>query len=478
MKHTGITAASLTFIMTCSVLFMSCGGDKASTGITDTGRIRISRYNPHYWEYNGKQILLIGGSDEDNLFNNPGLLAKNLETLAAVGGNYIRSTLSCRDDGDVWPYAGSPGSYNLDEFNPEFWARLETSLKETEKRGVIVQIELWATFDYYRENWLVNPFNPANNVNYTTDNTRLVTEWDHHPGRNPQPFFSSVPALNNDTVLLAYQQAFVKKALDVTLPYGNVLYCLDNETKAPREWAHYWGEFIRAECERRRTTVNLTEMWDQWDITHEDHEGTWRRPDIFSYTDVSQNNWQEGRTHYDRLIWYRANLAANPGGVRPMNNVKVYARLGGGRPNDEGVGVRRWWRNIFAGCAGTRFHRPPGGSGLDTTAQTQIRGARVFFETFDIFASEPKADLIMENRDREVYCLADTGNNIYAVCFLEQAPVTLWVPENIRKYTVRLFDVTEARFINETPIDRGPLGIPLVPPTRDRIWIALVRPAG
>jgi hypothetical protein len=40
-------------------------------------RIQVYEKNPHYWQYKGKPVLLISGSDEDNLFNYPELLAQN-----------------------------------------------------------------------------------------------------------------------------------------------------------------------------------------------------------------------------------------------------------------------------------------------------------------------------------------------------------------------------------------------------------------
>ena len=32
-------------------------------------KLLIYEANPHYWEYKGKPVLLLGASDEDNLFN-------------------------------------------------------------------------------------------------------------------------------------------------------------------------------------------------------------------------------------------------------------------------------------------------------------------------------------------------------------------------------------------------------------------------
>ncbi len=431
--------------------------------------------NPRYWQYRGEPVLLLGGSDEDNLFNNPVILKDNLDTLASAGGNYIRSTLSCRDEGNVWPYSEEDGVYDLDTFNPEFWDRLETSVREAERRGIIVQLEFWATFDYYRENWRANPFNPANNSTYTTENTRLMAEWDYHPARNVQPFFFSTPENNNDTLLLSYQEAFVRKALETTLPHGNVLYCLDNETRAPAAWAHYWGAFVHEEAQRYGREVHLTEMWDQWDITHEDHARTYARPGLFAYTDVSQNNWQEGQTHYDRLIWYRNNLAEQPGGIRPMNNVKVYARLSGNRPNDYDVGVERWWRNIFAGCAGTRFHRPPSGSGLDETAVHHIRMARDFTGAFDIFSSEPHPEFLDGCDDNEAYCLAVPGE-FYALYFPAGGSVSLDVGEETT-CSVRWFDTRGGSFLDirdMKPSAARPSSLILTTPDTTGMWLVLV----
>lgn len=437
-------------------------------------RIRPYKENPFYWEYDGKPVLLLGGSDEDNLFNNPDLMMRNLDALKKCGGNYIRGTLSCRDEGNVWPFEKVGERYDLRRFNPEFWNRLKRCCEECLKRDIIVQIEIWATFDFYRDNWLRNPWNPAMNSNYTTENTRLQTEWDHHPAEKAQPFFYSPPKRNNDRVLLSFQEAFVRKVLDVTQGYPNVLYCLDNETATPPQWAWYWGEFIRTEARKRKTAIQLTEMWDAWDLRHSQHRATYERPELFSYTDVSQNNWQNGQTHYDRLMWFRKELRAQKGGVRPMNNVKVYSRQGGGRPNSVPITLDRWWQNVFAGCASTRFHRPTGGIGLDEEAQTHILAARQFFSTphFDIFRSEPRPDLLGERGENEAYCLAISGE-AYAMYFPAGGEVVLRV-DGEGSVTIRWFDFKTVKFVGDPEKARGPLARMRTPDTK-QMWLAIVR---
>ncbi len=434
-------------------------------------RIRPYKPNPFYWEYDGRPVLLLGGSDEDNLFNNPGLMMSNLDALKKCGGNYIRCTLSCRDEGDVWPFEKVGDRYDLNRLNRGFWDRLKRCCEECLNRDIILQIEVWATFDFYREEWRRNPWNPALNSNYTTENTRLNEVWDHHPAAKYQPFFDSPPKRNNDRVLLSFQEAFVRKVLDVTLPFPNVLYCLDNETATPPQWAWHWGAFIRDEAKKRNVRIHLTEMWDAWDLREAQHRATYEHPEFFSYTDVSQNNWQNGQTHYDRLMWYRQNLAKQKGGTRPMNNVKVYSRQGGGLPNSVPITLDRWWQNIFAGCASTRFHRPPGGIGLDQEAQKHIHAARQFFSSFDVFRSEPRPDLLGERGENEAYCLAVPGR-AYALYFPTGGEVLLDVGKKGR-VTVRWFDFATAKFLENPQHADGPRARIKTPGT-ERMWLAIV----
>jgi len=52
--------------------------------------IKIYDENSYYFAYNDKPVLLLGGSDEDNLFNFPDMMI-NLDALHAAGGNYIHA---------------------------------------------------------------------------------------------------------------------------------------------------------------------------------------------------------------------------------------------------------------------------------------------------------------------------------------------------------------------------------------------------
>lgn len=53
------------------------------------GHIRPYSKNPFYWQFGQQPVLLIGGSEEDNLFQLADV-EKQLDLLASVGGNYVR----------------------------------------------------------------------------------------------------------------------------------------------------------------------------------------------------------------------------------------------------------------------------------------------------------------------------------------------------------------------------------------------------
>ncbi len=397
--------------------------------------IDICAGNPRYWQLGGRPTLLLGGSVEDNLFQIPDLAA-HLDTLAGAGGNYVRCTMSSRDEGNLWPFARVEGLYDLDVPDREYWLRFATFLEETRRGGVVVQVELWATFDYYRENWARNPFNPRNNRNYTARQSGLPLHVGTHPSKAENEFFRSVPAALDLPVVLAFQQRFVDELLAYSLQYDHVLYCMDNETSVGPEWGAYWSDYVRDAAGRAGKRVHTTEMWDPWDLGHPMHAATVDHPQTYGFVEVSQNNHESGRVHYDRLLGVRERTAGRP---RPLNNVKVYG-ADGGRFGDARDGVERFWRNVFAGCAATRFHRPPAGIGLSRTAQRVIRAAREVTDAIEVTRCEPRPDLLGGHGENGAYCLAEPGR-CYAVYFPDGGAASLDVGPDAGTLELRWHDV-------------------------------------
>ncbi len=397
------------------LLLFGCGGPSAS--------LQPYEQNPFYWSYNGQPVLLIGGSAEDNLFQIPDI-EEQLNLLQSVGGNYVRCTMSSRDEGNVWPFQRDPetGLYDLDEPNPEYWFRFSRFLRFTAQRDIFVQIEVWATFDYYRDVWDVNPFNPKNNVNYSAEESDLPVQVTTHPTRTENPFFWSIPAEHNNTVVLQYQEHFVNQLLSYSLKYGHVLYCMDNETSVTPEWGAYWASYIRERATEEGVSVQTTEMWDPWDLSHPMHDNTFDHPDLYTFVDISQNNHQQGQTHWDNAQTQRQRVI-DSGDIRPLNNVKVYG-ADTGRFGSDRDGIERMWRNIFGGLAATRFHRPNSGLGLNEKAQANIRSLRKITDSVNVLQADPHNDLLSQRAENEAYCMADPGQS-YAIFFPDGGDVWL-----------------------------------------------------
>ena len=391
-------------------------------------RVQPWKEDPRYWQLDGEPVLLLGGTVDDNLFQIPGLEA-HLDQLVEAGGNYIRNTMSDRPDQgyEIKAFArGDDGRYDLNRWNKEYWQRLAHLLELTAARGIVVQIEVWDRFDHSRGPWLEDPFNPANNVNYDHEASGLAAEYPNHPGRNEQPFFYTVPALKNSEVVLHFQRAFVDKVLSCSLEYDHVLYCMDNETSGEPAWGRYWAEHIRARAADAGTHVELTEMWDNWDVRHETHRPTLDDPVLYTFVDISQNSQTPGEPNWDHAQWVRQYLAAHP---RPLNSTKIYGAdtcQWTERGITQAHATGTFWRNLIGGFASSRFHRPPSGLGLSDTAQTHLRSARMLAAVFDFFHAEPDVEhaLLGERQENEAYLTRVPGQQ-YAVYFTDGGYVEL-----------------------------------------------------
>lgn len=377
--------------------------------------------NPWYWSVDGQPVLLLGGSDDDNLFQWPEKdLIPQLDRLAKAGGNVIRNTMSDRKDKgfEVYPFKTlDNGKYDLNQWNDEYWTRFERMLRETAKRNIFVQIEVWDRFDYTdnrnADRWQLHPYNPQNNVNYTYEDSGFGKRYPDHPGANKQPFFFTTPKQQNNETVLQYQQKFVSTMLDHSLKYGHVLYCMDNETNGQEEWGRYWAKFIKDRAKKEGRTVYVTEMWDDWNLAGEQHKRTFDHPDLYDFVDVSQNNHNKGQKHWDNFLTVRKYLSKQP---RPMNTTKTYGASGNKFGHTDQDGIERFWRHLLAGAASMRFHRPDSGLGLNDKAVNSLRAARILESHIPLWTVEPANSLLSNRSDNEAYLAADKGR-AYAVYF-------------------------------------------------------------
>ncbi len=453
----------------------------AAIRTTDADRLQPYAANPYYWQYQGKPVLLLGGSWQDNLFNHPIGLERHLDLLQSVGGNYVRNVMSHRNEGNVFPYKQVDGKFDLDQWNEEYWRRFDNFLKLTHERDIIVQIEVFDRHDVSADHqtyggWSKHPFNPANNTTYSSEESRLPTAITTTPSLG-HPFFITVPALQNNELVLRYQRAYVDKMLAISLTYPHVLYCIQNESSQELAFGDYWAEHVLHRAREGGQTVYLTDMRNNWDISHAEHHHIYDHPDRFNFLDVSQNGWQSGQTHYDRLLHVRRYIAQAP---RPINTTKIYNRGG-----DE-ESVARFFRIVFAGGASARFHRPHPlegagdhektseyGLGLSPRAQVVIRSARMLTGAMDIFTCEPRNDLLGERQEDEAYCLARPGRE-YAVYFPDGGQVKLDVSAAQGAWQVRWLDIDRSAWQGSRIVGGGG-SLDLQAPGKGH-WAALIQP--
>ena len=408
-----------------------------------------STSHPQYWSKNGENVMLLGGSVEDNLFQTAEVEA-HLDLLKSVGGNYVRNTMSSRDPGDVWPFAQhEDGLYNLNNWNEAYWSRFDLFLQACAEREIIVQIELWATFDFYRENWAVNPFNPKNNVNYTAERVQIPTEVNSHPTWTENNFFWSVPSQENNLLILGFQQRFIDKLLSYSLNYDNVLYCMDNETSVTAAWGKFWSLYIKKVAKEHGKPIYTTEMWDPWNLDHVAHRETFDHPEVYDFVDISQNNHNSGDAHWSNGL-KQINRLKSTDILRPLNNVKVYGNDEGRHQTTQNA-IESFVRNVLFGAASVRFHRPTSGQGLNEIAQNTIKSMRSYIDQCTFFDAVP-ANELLSNRDKdEAFCRAIEGEE-YAIYFPKGGDVQLKTNIERGEISIKWLDILASTWTETTSI--------------------------
>jgi len=87
-------------VLIAAIMAISCASN--NSGAEDN--IRPWQENRHYWQYKGKPVLLLGATDNDNIFQNHNL-ESHLDSLRMIGGNCVRNTMSDRDSGNKRAFA-------------------------------------------------------------------------------------------------------------------------------------------------------------------------------------------------------------------------------------------------------------------------------------------------------------------------------------------------------------------------------------
>jgi len=487
--------STLPCVLIAAVLVNCCSASELSAEGENTDRIRPYTKNLRYWQYRGRPILLVGGSKDDNLFQRPDL-KQHLDEIQAAGGNYIRNTMSDRrsvpeslDAGsteavgfEVYPFKQLPGGkYDLKQWDDEYWTRFANLLKWTQERDIIVQIEVWDRFDYTDHRgfnaWKAHPYNPANNVNFTSAETGFATEYGtQHPSRDQQPFFHTIPAMEKYQkrydVVRKYQERFVDKLLSYSLPCGNVLYCMNNETSTPPKWGRYWIDHIQRRARERGFDVYTTDMFDHGfkPESSDKIRVALDTPSQYSFMDISQVNSRNfNEDHWDKLLWYDRAIRKH---VRPLNNTKIYGSgetsWGSGTPAD---GVERFWRNIIAGCASARFHRDGAGNGLKPIARASIGAVRKVESLVKLWDVSHRNDLLHDRERDEAYLTCQPGAS-YVVYFTDGGTIGLDVKAHPQEFVLQWINIANGEWGSKRTMAGGKILSISAP--KDGPWVAVL----
>lgn len=451
--------------------------------------VRPYHDHPMYWQYKGEPVMLIGGTDSDNVFQLH-YLEQHLDDLAAVGGNYVRNTMAFSRAEDAWPYQmNDEGKFDLDRFNPEFFERFEQLLQLAFERDIIVQVEIWATWNYYMEGgegypkrgWSRSPFNPINNINYSVEESGLPTDVDYSKSEYPgeHSFFYTRPSELDLETVREYQEAFVDRILEIAFQYPNVLYCMNNEVNEAHSWGQYWAQYIQNKAAEQGVTVQTADMYDINALTHPRHRQILDDP-VYTYVDISQNNFHTGEVHYQLVRYLREYSFDGP--QKPLNNTKIY---GGNWTYDEGgedESVARFMRNLFAGAASMRFHRRDAdpyaelsnyyGLGLGEEAKAVIESTRMLLDKVQPWNLEPTYNHFLDRSRNEAYIMAEPGNS-YAIYFTNGGGVDLDLRERSGSFTVQWLNIMNSSWVNGSQFEAGELREIEAP--GDGHWVAVIQ---
>jgi hypothetical protein len=311
-------------------------------------------------------------------------------------------------------------------------------LKLCSEREIIIQLEIWDRFDYSNEFWLGNPYNPAKNVNYTFEETGFTEAYPKHPIYDLQPFFHTIKDMPGYTVKLeivrTFQEKYINKLLSHSLKYGNVLYCMNNETSTPLEWGKYWMNFIRKHADEK--DVYVTDMAGHFfrpasctkctEILENTSEYTFIEASQSSSVNIEQSHW-------DSIVYIVRQRDLRK--LRPINCTKIYGgnneSWGSGSNQD---GIERFCRSILAGCAVVRHHRPPYGNGLNSKAKASIKAIRKVESIVKFWDIDFRNDLLSGRESNEAYLAAKPGES-YVLYFPKGGNVTLLLPDNNETYS-------------------------------------------
>jgi PA14 domain len=194
--------------------------------------IKLDPENPHYFLFRSEPTILISAAEHYGALVNLDFdYIPYLNELHVHGFNLTQlfSGIMVEDDKSTkmgyddclaprpgrllipWMRSSTPGyvnggnKFDLSKFDPKYFSRLKNFVSEADKRGIVVEIQLF--WNYYRSDiWDISPLNPRNNINGIGKG-----------GRNSTYNLS-------DPAITMVQTAMLKKIVAELKDYDNVYY--------------------------------------------------------------------------------------------------------------------------------------------------------------------------------------------------------------------------------------------------------------
>ena len=326
-----------------------------------------------------------------------------------------------------------------------FWGKFDTMLTEANERDIIVQIEVWDRFDWWKMHGLIAHLGQLNNINYTISQSGLA---DNYLDFRDNPFSVSVPghpdyesASSNRKaqydLVRGFQEKYVSHLLSISLKYSNILYTMNNETHTHLAWGQYWMEYIKDAAVAKGKTVYVTDMIDDgWELQVSDnYRQIFAHPDIHTFVDISQNNSMKNtggpEGHWANILYARDQISSS---IRPINNTKIYG-ADSATPKEfhlraftrygDLAGQNNFWLNIIGGTASARFHRPSAGQGPSPLAIASIHAVRKLETKVKMWELQPRNNLLTQ---RGTFTVSVSGHDfdnepfVYGEAYLAAKP--------------------------------------------------------
>jgi hypothetical protein len=272
LSHSGSGSASrhissqpiATWLLVSLMLFLPA--DCVSQQVKDRAaakkapRLTVGR-NPHFFEYAGRPVALFGSGLWTIIPDTTIDIEDHNAWYAKYRSNANRATLfafctSVADGRGIAPWRRVDGhglardgyaKFDLNQPNEKFWQRAHRYLRDCEKRGIFVLLQMFDEpfTEAGDDRWAKNPFNPDNHINNIPGLPR-------GSGSGEAAFYDP-----DNSHLMPYLDALITRLLDETAQrYGHIIYEIGNEynmdSATPKEvaWQKHWIDLFQ-EYERQ-----------------------------------------------------------------------------------------------------------------------------------------------------------------------------------------------------------------------------------